>query len=125
VHRQGLWVAAAFLTYSIVVVFILQRIATSEKHFERRLGFPIPNDVRHLSIRADLFAIDYDSLSMRFEAGEATVARIAARGMIKMPDIGRQRHFRREFSERFGSEQEDLFYDPATGKVFYEWTGTD
>jgi len=124
-RRQGLWVTSSLLIYATVVAMIMQRMTTSEKHFEQRFGFPIPCDVRHLSIRSDLFAVDNDCLSMRFEAGEETVARIAARVMIKMPEIGRQRHFRREFSETFGSEQEDLFYDPATGKVFYEWTGID
>lgn len=124
-RRQGLWVAASLLLYTIVIALILQRMGTSEKHFEERFGFPVPHDVKHLSIRSDLFPIDYGYLTMRFEASESTVARIVARGMSNMPAVNRQRHFRREFSEMFSSEEEDLFYDPATGKVFYEWTGID
>ena len=124
-RRQGLWVAASLLMYAMAIAVILQRMATSEKHFEERLGFPVPPDVRHLSIRSDMFTIDSGYLTMRFEAGEETVARIVARGMINMPDIDRQQHFRREFSDAFSTEQEELFYDPATGKVFYEWTGID
>jgi hypothetical protein len=125
VRRQGLWVAASLLLYTLAIALFLQRMATSEKHFEERFGFSVPYDVRHLRIQSDLFAIDYGYLTMRFEASEQTVARIVARGMSIMPDAGRERHFRREFSATFSSEEEDLFYDPATGKVFYEWTGID
>lgn len=125
IRRQGLWVAASLLMYAMVIALMLQQMATSEKHFEERFGFPVPSDVRHLSIRSDLFSMDSGYLTMRFEAREETVARIVSRGMSNMPDMGRQRHFRREFSATFGAEQEDLFYDPATGNVFYEWTGID
>lgn len=125
VPRQGLWVAISVLFYAVAIFAGFRWMNRPSVEFERQFGFPPPPDVLQLSADSTFFG-DSGHRSMRFKANLQTVNRIIGRGMNRMSDAEHQQHYSSQVGDAdFGDETEDLFYDPDTGEVTYEWTGID
>ncbi|MEJ7595546.1 MAG: hypothetical protein WKF77_28870 [Planctomycetaceae bacterium] len=124
VPRPGLWVAISVLFYAVAVFAGFRWLNRPSIEFERQFGFPPPPDVIHLSAQSTFFG-DFGHRSMRFKANLPTVNRIIGRGMNMISNTEHCQHFSREYGADFSSETEELFYNPDTGEVTYEWTGVD
>ena len=125
VPRQGLWVAISVLFYAVAIFAGFRWMNRPSVEFERQFGFPPPPDVLQLSAHSTFFG-DSGHVSMRFKANRQTVNRIVGRGMNRMSDAEHQQHFYSKVEDAdFGDETEELFYNPDTSEVTYEWTGID
>ncbi|MFH1301031.1 MAG: hypothetical protein ABIK07_08215 [Planctomycetota bacterium] len=124
IRRKRTWIAAAFVAYCGcmgVYGYVAMRPAAV---FERQFGFPPPSHVRDLSSTHWILG-DYGKVTLSFFAPRDTVDQIIKRGMERQTDVGRAVHYHRTYSQFFGRETEDLYFDASTGRVGYTWIGVD
>jgi hypothetical protein len=124
IPQKRRWIFAAFALYCVVVGVDFYLNTRPAVVFERWLGFAPPAQVQYLK---SSFWILGDSGRMWFSCTTTreTFDRIIKRGMQRQPDVGRSQHYHRKFSENFGTETEDVYFNASTGRLRYSWQGVD
>ncbi|QDT44731.1 hypothetical protein Pan241w_48470 [Gimesia alba] len=124
VGRKRRWITVTFVLYCgfIAVDFYLSMRPAAV--FERQFGFSPSPQVQNLTSTHWVLG-DYGKITLSFYAPRETVDRILQRGMERQPDVGRAVHYHRTYSEYFGRETEDLYFDETTGCAGYTWIGVD
>ncbi|MCH9656861.1 MAG: hypothetical protein K0U86_10325 [Planctomycetes bacterium] len=124
VRRKSRWIFASFVLYCSFVGVDFYLNTRPAVVFERWLGFAPPAHVQDL--KSSLWILgDSGRVSLSCTTTEETFDRIIKRGMERMPDVGRSQHYHRRFSEHFGTESEDVYFNASTGRLRYSWAGTD
>jgi len=128
VQRKRRWIGGAFALYVVAVVACFFWNTRPAAIFEMHFGFPPPSDVRNLKSKHYILG-DSGNTTLSFKAGRETVGRIVQHcfpdTLDQSPDLSGWRNFHREFSEYFGFESYDLWYNEETGRVHFVWTGID
>lgn len=124
IHRKRRWIVKTFVIYCCCIGFYGYMNTRPAVVFERQFGFPPSSDVRNLKSSKWILG-DGGTIRLSFRATQETFDRIVNRGMKRMPDIGNLQHWHREYSEFFGSEFEDAYFNPSTGRTSYYWSGVD
>ncbi len=123
-QRKRRWIAATFVVYCCCIGVDGYLNTRPAVVFERQFGFPPSSDVINMKSSQWILG-DSGRIRLSFYASQETFDRIISRGMERMPDVGKSQHFHREFSEYFGSEFEDVYFNASTGRFSYHWSGVD
>lgn len=123
-QRKARWIIATFVLYSGCLVAFFFVSSRPSAVFERQLGFPPPSHIHNLKSSQWILG-DYGKITLSFMANQKTLDQMVKNKIKRMPDIGKTQHFHRNFSERFATETEDIYFNVSTGRISYTWIGVD
>lgn len=124
IRHKRQWLIGSFAVYCLCVAILFFRLSRPAAVFERTFGFTPDSGVKELESSFWILG-DGGEMTIAFTGKRETVDQILKSGMQRQTDIGRSEHYRRIFSEHFGWESEDLYFNPSTGRVRYYWCGSD
>ncbi|QDT79372.1 hypothetical protein Mal35_28300 [Gimesia maris] len=124
IRHKRRWLIGSFAVYCLCVAILFFRLSRPAAVFERTFGFAPTAEV--IELESSIWILgDGGKITIAFTGKRETVDQILKSGMQRQTDVGRSEHYRRIFSEHFGWESEDLYFNPSTGRVRYYWCGSD
>lgn len=124
IRHKWRWLIGSFAVYCLCVVLLFLIQSRPAAVFESTFGFAPDPEVKELESSIWILG-DGGKITIAFIGNRETVEQILKRGLQRQPDVGRSEHHRRIFSQHFGWESEDLYFNPSTGRVRYYWSGID
>ncbi|WP_298868567.1 hypothetical protein [uncultured Gimesia sp.] len=124
VRRKQRWIFATFVLYCSFLCVDFYLNTRPAVVFERWLGFAPPAQVQDLKSSFWILG-DHGRMWLTCTTTQETFNRIIKRGMKRKPDVGRSQHYHRKFSEHFGTETEDAYFNATTGRLRFSWEGVD